>query len=865
MESGASTRLLWHALLKRRVTHRWGNFSWLSLNTLLLSANDALAKLDASIVDTRRMRWVAAQRARGIDPHDPVAFPDARSLVALGDPGEMDASQYVLVRDLVHADPDVLLLMSDIVYPAGDVNAWRDAVYLPYLGLPEAAWQGANAAASRDDAIPSWHVLASPGNHDWYDGLTGFMYHACGAESLPPVTFSKAGLKPAQRLTRRIWQDPARPNRQMLAPLRAQTAARWPVAAPPGPMPWQPGPYFAIDLGDTGTQAAVRLVAVDTGVDGSIDVEQALWVRHMLAGPVPKIVVTGKPLVTGNRVKDIPVNHAEPPPGSIQDQPDDLPTGLRELLAEGDRVVATLAGDIHNSQRLVLAGTAVGNRRDAYVEIDDAVLADAREQRLPPVQIVAGGGGAYLSETHTTKFTASGGLRLEGDEPLPAELPWNAHSRFPDPKESVRVFARRVGRVAGGVLLAVALLALGTAAAIAWLAEAGEQVCVERECVNDLDVVAAPFTLFALVAFGWLTWAAAKGGKWGRALVLFVIALAAAYVFRTTWNHQLEFAPVLVGALAVGIVAPVLPLLIPLLQFFPALARLVPLRTLVVAAVGLLLQQRLSGSLDNLALVIALVALAIGFVGLASRFVAWLLRRIDDLASDRREPLLRGFFAVCSLWPVGFLVAAIWLIPGDREGWLHARHAAAMIVLIELELLLAGLLGVAFKSLWAARRTAPVTMLVLAAVATLAGGVAGGAFAAVELGDPWLVVLLAAAGAASAGALAPSVVLAASTGAVTNKAIKAALAGRTVRNRHLFRLMSVAATPGISEIAEAAEPPFHKSFLEITYETANGVTTSITFASFGVDHERGSVFTDTQGVTRRASARRVDRLVLRLG
>ena len=40
---------------------------------------------------------------------------------------------------------DTALLMSDVVYPAGDVNQWADAVYLPYFGLPPTAW--ADAAA----------------------------------------------------------------------------------------------------------------------------------------------------------------------------------------------------------------------------------------------------------------------------------------------------------------------------------------------------------------------------------------------------------------------------------------------------------------------------------------------------------------------------------------------------------------------------------------------------------------------------------------------------------------------------------------------------------------------------------------------
>src|SRR5215213_8369166 len=109
----------WERLLLQRVTHTWGNFSWVSLSTVLASANDSLAKLDGGrIIDERRMRWVTAQRAAGRDPYVPVSLPHASSLLLLGDPGEMDPSQYVLVRDVHACEADALLLMSDVVYPA---------------------------------------------------------------------------------------------------------------------------------------------------------------------------------------------------------------------------------------------------------------------------------------------------------------------------------------------------------------------------------------------------------------------------------------------------------------------------------------------------------------------------------------------------------------------------------------------------------------------------------------------------------------------------------------------------------------------------------------------------------------------------
>ena len=139
----------WKHLLRERSVARWGNFNWFSARTLLMSLNDQVAKMiesgqPGSIVDRRRMRWVAEQRDRGVRREVPIRLHDTTGMLFLGDPGEMDASQYVLVRDLGLVanglrgrGVDTALLMSDVVYPAGDINQWADAVYLPYFGLPE--------------------------------------------------------------------------------------------------------------------------------------------------------------------------------------------------------------------------------------------------------------------------------------------------------------------------------------------------------------------------------------------------------------------------------------------------------------------------------------------------------------------------------------------------------------------------------------------------------------------------------------------------------------------------------------------------------------------------------------------------------
>jgi hypothetical protein len=58
-----------------------------------------------------------------------------------------------------------MVLLSDVVYAAGDVNQYLEKFYKPYGGYLNP-------------------IYAIPGNHDWYDGLDGFMFHFCGAEPL---------------------------------------------------------------------------------------------------------------------------------------------------------------------------------------------------------------------------------------------------------------------------------------------------------------------------------------------------------------------------------------------------------------------------------------------------------------------------------------------------------------------------------------------------------------------------------------------------------------------------------------------------------------------------------------------------------
>ena len=453
----------WRHLLRQRSVARWGNFNWFSARTLLMSLNDQVAKeIEAgqpgSIVDRRRMRWVAEQRDRGVRCEIPVRLPDSTGMLFLGDPGEMDASQYVLVRDLgLVANGlrgrgiDTALLMSDVVYPAGDVNQWADAVYLPYFGLPPAAWADAATAYAEGHpgAMPpppaplrGFNVLAMPGNHDWYDGLNGFMFHACGTEPLAEVSYDEAGLTRRQRLAKYSWRSPAAPERERVTTLRAEAAgfappplhlsrealdladgvvayaeavdqaAVAPGSAPTTSMPNLPGPYYAVDLGTHPTRVAemstangtryhqaapaVRVVVVDTGITGTVDPEQADWLANQLATPdLPKVVVTGIPLLVNNTTHPFPVSEPEDPLEKPKAR-----TTVQSLVASGNSVVATVAGDTHNYQRMVVHGLADVTPQGVAVQAGSSIPEDTP---YPSVQIVAGGAGAYMSRTHNVR------------------------------------------------------------------------------------------------------------------------------------------------------------------------------------------------------------------------------------------------------------------------------------------------------------------------------------------------------------------------------------------------------------------------------------------------------------------------------
>jgi hypothetical protein len=328
----------YESLLPDRKTRK---FSWLNPVVLWRSRNDIVAGRFGDPADDVRRHWVAGQVARGAGPDFTISLPDLESFIVLGDPGEGDRSQYAVVPGLLKegAGTSLMIIASDVIYPVGSVNDYPLKFFRPYQDYPAP-------------------IYAVPGNHDWYDGLGGFMRVFCDATGQPTPKWRG----PAGRLAGLLWRKPAVADEAALAAGRALRSA-------PGQQATLPGPYWAIDT------PALRIVGIDTGIEGDIDGDQGEWLRRVSAGGKPKLLITGKPLVVDN----------ERHPGTIHSGPakDGRPAGSRATVDEivtdpACNYVAVIGGDIHNYQRYPL--DVGGGRTVQY--------------------IVSGGGGAFMAATH---------------------------------------------------------------------------------------------------------------------------------------------------------------------------------------------------------------------------------------------------------------------------------------------------------------------------------------------------------------------------------------------------------------------------------------------------------------------------------
>ncbi|WP_433240437.1 metallophosphoesterase family protein [Streptosporangium sp. CA-135522] len=320
-----------------------GSFTWLSPRTVWKSRNEVLAGLFGDPSGQVRARWTASQRDRGVDPsfRIPMDVGPEFSFLVLGDTGEGDASQYAVIPGLLKlgAKTAFAVIASDVIYPTGSGNEYDDKFFRPYKDYPAP-------------------IYAVPGNHDWYDGLGGFMRVFCDAPALKAER-QGFGLSPAG-LRGLLWRRPERIDEAALARARERRAL-------PRQRAVQPAPYWAMET------PGLLIVGVDTGIHGTIDREQAEWLREVSRDPRPKMLITGKPVYTRNDYKPSRLEGG----GTIDD-----------IVADpAHNYVAAIGGDVHNYQRFPVK---TGGRTIQY--------------------IVAGGSGAFMHATHTTPRVTVGGV-----------------------------------------------------------------------------------------------------------------------------------------------------------------------------------------------------------------------------------------------------------------------------------------------------------------------------------------------------------------------------------------------------------------------------------------------------------------------
>jgi Calcineurin-like phosphoesterase len=330
------------------LTKRDRPFSWLSPAPLWQSRNDRLARWFGDPTDDHRRAWMEGRAEGDRDLVVDYSERESISFLVIGDTGEGDASQYAVVPPLLTqaAGTAFLFILSDVIYPAGGTDEYGEKFFRPYRGYPGP-------------------IYAVPGNHDWYDDLTGFMYWFCGADARP--RWKQSGFSPGALLRGLLWRRPPGRNEEEVEEMRAMRAEQSQQAT-------QPAPYLVIDAGP------LRLVGIDTGIIGDIDRDQGEWLRRVSASsPKPKILLTGKPIYVDGEHHPGPIEGG----GTVDEV----------VIAPEHNYIAAIGGDIHNYQRYPVT------------------LADGRTL----VYVVSGGGGAFMHETHTIPNLDSTGLRGLGE------------------------------------------------------------------------------------------------------------------------------------------------------------------------------------------------------------------------------------------------------------------------------------------------------------------------------------------------------------------------------------------------------------------------------------------------------------------
>ena len=469
-------------------------FSWFSRRVLVESRNDQFIKAIHDVVLDERPRWVAAQRAGGAPPDFVIDRSDLEQFtcLVLGDPGEGDRSQRAVAEAIPKGkgDSDFMIVLSDVVYPSGDVNEYAEKFYEMYGEYPNP-------------------IYALPGNHDWYDGLDGLMWHFCGAEPLPRLSHRLSSFPLREWLVRLVWRKSSRVDREELLAKRDRL---WSNTAG---FPPQPGPYWAME-----TRHLV-MVAIDTGVKGTVDHEQGQWLCQISRRlEKPKVLLTGKPLYVNGGYHPCKIEWGEGAPDAER-----YPT-VDDVVSDPELgYVAAIGGDIHNYQRYT-------------VPLGEADGPETVEAPREIQHIVSGGAGAFMSQTHSIPLVQD----LDGPAPARPVSERGDLRLFPIRGDSLAFYAGELLSRIGGLLLG-ALIWLLTAGAFGYLLFTGDWALSDMVWLATAvagaqlasAVIARPerrprllaHTLFLGLLAAGLAVFSSRNDEWGDAFSTWLIVLAA--------------------------------------------------------------------------------------------------------------------------------------------------------------------------------------------------------------------------------------------------------------------------------------------------------------------------------------------------
>ncbi len=206
------------------------------------------AMIDA-VVESRGAPDVAAPGLFTVTPAGVDAAADFSFLV-IGDPGEGDSSQHAL-RDQVLAASrreavKFVVIASDVVYPLGEMKHYEANFYLPLKGVDKP-------------------IYAVPGNHDWFNALDGFAANLMQPDSARAAIDARVE---ADLMLSSTTDDKI--DRLIANAARLRTLYGVPAGQ-------QHGPFFELHAG------GFSLIAIDTGIERTVDERQLTWVSAALA------------------------------------------------------------------------------------------------------------------------------------------------------------------------------------------------------------------------------------------------------------------------------------------------------------------------------------------------------------------------------------------------------------------------------------------------------------------------------------------------------------------------------------------------------------------------------------------------------